>query len=133
MLAFQSARSAHQYSMAIQQAFQAHNDEHPWEPIKEAGDFFGRHVIPASRNAGQSQGGKILVSALVTELVASSGDIRFNDGREVELKGLAGTHRVYQGGVAACIADVKTLRRVLLLSTFLGTPWPYQPLWRISV
>ena len=39
---------------------------------------------------------EILVSALVRELVASSGDISFNDGREVELKGLAGTHRVHQ-------------------------------------
>ena len=82
--------------MAIQQAFPAHNDEHPGEPIKEADDFFGRHVIPASRNAGQAQGGKILVSTLVTELVASIGDISFNDGREVELKGLAGTHRMHQ-------------------------------------
>ena len=35
------------------------------------------------------------VRALVKELTESSGDIRFDDGQEVELKGLAGLTRVH--------------------------------------
>ena len=50
----------------------------------------------AARIAGQAQGGEILVSSLLKELTESAGDIAFGDGREVELKGLAGTHQVHQ-------------------------------------
>ena len=70
------------------------------EPIAEEdpdgqADFFGRHVILASRVANEAQGGEILVSALLKELTESAGDIQFGEGREVELKGLAGSHRVF--------------------------------------
>jgi hypothetical protein len=36
------------------------------------------------------------VSSLLKELTESAGDIEFGEGREVELKGLAGRHRVFQ-------------------------------------
>jgi hypothetical protein len=36
------------------------------------------------------------VSSLLKELTESAGDIQFGDGREVELKGLAGSHRVFE-------------------------------------
>jgi class 3 adenylate cyclase len=107
MLAFQSARRALQCAIAVQRAFAQHNEGaeepirvrmglHAGEVIKEADDFFGRHVILASRIANEAQGGQILVSSLLKELTASAGDIQFGEGREVELKGLAGSHRVHQ-------------------------------------
>ena len=39
--------------------------------------------------------GEVLVSSLVRELVADGSNVAFLDGREVELKGLAGQHRLY--------------------------------------
>ncbi len=107
MLAFSSARRALQCSIAIQQAFAAHNREHPdglvmvrigmhtGEFVREMEDFFGKNVILASRIADQARGGEILVSALLKELTESAGDIRFGQEREVELKGLAGVNRVH--------------------------------------
>ena len=60
-----------------------------------AEDFYGRHVVLASRIADEAQGGEILVSSLLKELTESAGDIRFGEGREVELKGLSGGQRVF--------------------------------------
>ncbi len=49
-----------------------------------------------ARIAGEAQGGEILVSSVLKELTESASDIEFGEGREVELKGLAGRHRVFQ-------------------------------------
>ena len=62
--------------------------------IAEAGDFFGRSVILAARIAAQAVGGEILVSEALREAAADR--FGFDDGRELELKGLAGTHTVYR-------------------------------------
>ena len=43
----------------------------------------------------EASGGEILASALLRELTESAGDIRFDAGRDVVLKGFAGTHQVY--------------------------------------
>jgi class 3 adenylate cyclase len=118
MLAFQSARRALQCAIGMQRAFAQRNQRvgaqldapepirvriglHAGEMIREAdpdgqADFFGRHVILASRVANEAQGGQILVSSLLKELTASAGDIEFSEGRAVELKGLAGQHHVYE-------------------------------------
>ena len=69
---------------------------HTGEVLKNADDFFGKHVILASRIAGKARGGEILVSSLLRELTESGGDIRFGAGRDVELKGLSGHHRVHE-------------------------------------
>jgi class 3 adenylate cyclase/tetratricopeptide (TPR) repeat protein len=106
MLAFQSARRAIDCAIAIQQALAQRNqsaDEpirvrmglHTGEAIKEGDDFFGKHVNLAARIAGQAKGGEVLVSSLLKELTDSVGDIPFGEGREVELKGLAGSHRAF--------------------------------------
>jgi class 3 adenylate cyclase len=106
MLACQSARRAVQCAIGIQRALAEHNETaaepihvriglHTGEVLKDADDFFGKHVILASRIAGEAHGGEILVSSLVKELTESAGDIPFGEPRELELKGLAGTHRVY--------------------------------------
>ncbi|MGB6837451.1 MAG: hypothetical protein WBF66_07085 [Dehalococcoidia bacterium] len=52
-------------------------------------------MVLASRIADEAQGGEILVSSLLKELTESAGDIRFGEGREVELKGLSGGQRVF--------------------------------------
>ena len=107
MVAFSSARRALECAIAIQQTLSAHNAENPGDPIKvriglhtgeaikEGGDFFGKSVILAARIASQAVGGQILVSSLLKALVESSGEFGFGEGREVELKGLAGTHQVF--------------------------------------
>jgi class 3 adenylate cyclase len=61
----------------------------------EGNDFHGRSVLFASRLAGEACGGEALASAVMRELTESAGDIRFDAGREVVLKGLAGTHQAY--------------------------------------
>ena len=105
MLAFSSARRALQFAVSIQQSFEHHEPSqepsrvrmglHTGEAIKDADDFYGRNVILASRIANQATGGEILVSSLLKELVESAGDLTFREGREVQLKGLPGCHRVY--------------------------------------
>ena len=73
---------------------------HAGEPVREGNDFHGRSIILASRIAAEVSGGEILTSALLRELTESAGDIQFDPGREVVLKGLAGTHLVYPVHVA---------------------------------
>jgi adenylate cyclase len=48
----------------------------------------------AARVASQASGGEVLVSNLVRELL-SGGDVGFMESRAVELKGLAGSHRLF--------------------------------------
>ena len=107
MLAFQSARRALECAVDIQRAFAKRNDSadepirvriglHTGEALKEASDFYGKNVILAARIAGQAQGGEILVSSLLKELTESAVGVTFGEGREVELKGLKGKHRVFE-------------------------------------
>jgi class 3 adenylate cyclase len=73
---------------------------HSGEAIREEGDFFGRSVILAARIAAQARGGEILVSEELKERASDGGPdgapVGFDEGRELELKGLAGTHRVFR-------------------------------------
>jgi class 3 adenylate cyclase len=119
MVAFQSARRALECAVAIQRGMEPHppapsplrgegeNGEtrvrvriglHAGEALREDDDFYGKNVIMASRVAGKAAGGEILVSALLRQLVESSTDVAFSEGREVELKGLSGRHTVYSVG-----------------------------------
>jgi len=118
MVAFQSAKKGLDCAMAIQRAFKSspplHDVErgpggeirvriglHAGEAIKDGDDFYGKNVIMASRVAGKAGGGEILVSSLLRQLVESSvGRDTFGAPREVELKGLTGTHTVYAVGPA---------------------------------
>ena len=108
MVAFQSARRALQCAIHVQRAFAAYNDAHPDEPvrvriglhtgeaIKEDDDFFGKNVVLAARIANEAQGSHILVSSVLKELTESAGEFNFDEGREAQLKGLSGTHRVFE-------------------------------------
>jgi class 3 adenylate cyclase len=107
MLAFSSARRGLACAIEIQRALGEHAAKNPDEAIRvriglhtgeaiaEAGDFYGRHVNLAARVGAVARGGEILVSSLLRELTASSGEFEFDEGRDVQLKGLAGTHRVH--------------------------------------
>jgi class 3 adenylate cyclase/ketosteroid isomerase-like protein len=107
MIASQSARRGIQCAIDIQRAFTKYNETaqeplqvriglHTGEVLKDADDFFGKHVILASRIANEARGSEILVSALLKDLTESGGDVAFGEAREVELKGLAGTYRIHE-------------------------------------
>jgi class 3 adenylate cyclase len=108
MIAFPSARRAIQCARAIQEAIARELSDHPdgpirvriglhtGEAIREESDFYGKNVVVAARIADQAKGGEILVSSVVKQLTESAGDVGFEDAREVELAGLAGTHAVYK-------------------------------------
>jgi len=108
MVTFRSARRALLCAMAVQRAMDGHgklcpNESicvriglHAGEVISEAGDFFGKNVIVASRVADRARGGEILVSSLLKDLVESCGDFTFDQSRVVKLKGLTGSHRLFR-------------------------------------
>ena len=68
---------------------------HVGKSVRRGDDLFGRNVAMAARVAGQAEGGEVLVSEPVREAVHESNGIEFDDGRDVELKGFSGTHRLY--------------------------------------
>jgi class 3 adenylate cyclase len=63
--------------------------------VRRGDDLFGRNVAMAARVAAQAEGGETLVSAAVRDAIGGQDDIAFDEGREVELKGFAGQHRLY--------------------------------------
>ncbi len=107
MVAFDSAARGLRCAQSIQKRQQAWNEGrtddafrvrmglHTGEAIRDADDFLGSTVNLASRIATAARGGEILVSALLRELCASTGEFSFDDGQELELKGLSQPHRVF--------------------------------------
>jgi class 3 adenylate cyclase len=114
MVAFDSARRGLACAVGIQRAMTAYNEQHVAEPlrvriglhvgdvVKEGADFFGRNVVLASRVAGQARGGEILVSSVLRQLAEGASDVAFGEPRELELKGLKGTHTVYAVRLDGC-------------------------------
>jgi len=114
MLAFPDPCEALECAIDVQRAFAERERDgsaeplrvrmglHTGEVISEEGDYFGKNVILAARIAAQALGGEILVSEELRQSVSGeNGDgLRFDAGRELELKGLAGRHRVYRAGWA---------------------------------
>ena len=49
----------------------------------------------AKKRVYLARGNEILVSTLTNDLVGNAADVLFDEGRNVELKGLEGTHRVF--------------------------------------
>ena len=105
MLAFSSARRAVACARSIQiEIANALADNsppirvrigvHTGDALREADHFFGTTVHYAARVASQAVGGEVLVSNVVRELVASP-ELVFLEGRDVDLKGLAGSHRLF--------------------------------------
>lgn len=105
MLAFGSARRAVSCAVEIQRAIgRAFADAsppirvrigvHTGDALHESERFFGTTVNYAARVASHALGGEVLVSSLVHDLVREAG-LEFLESREVELKGLEGTHRLF--------------------------------------
>jgi class 3 adenylate cyclase len=53
-------------------------------------------VVCAARIADQAEGGEILASSLVKDLIEGRGDIPLREIGEVELKGLAGEQKLFK-------------------------------------
>jgi class 3 adenylate cyclase len=104
MIAFADSEQAVRCSVGVQQ--ELHGDPQRWEDIRvrmgvhmgtsvrRGDDLFGRNVAMAARVADLADGGEILVSTPVHDAVGGI-DIRFGPPRDVELKGLQGTHTLY--------------------------------------
>lgn len=105
MMAFADPENAVRCSADVQAALE--DNPQRWESIKvrigvhmgtsvrRGEDLFGLDVAMAARVAGQADGGEILLSAPVGEAVAGLDDILLGAPREVDLKGLRGTHVLY--------------------------------------
>ena len=107
MVAFGGASSALQCAVGIQCDFAVRNRSkpdlpvhvrlglHAGEAIRDGNDFLGGAVILAARIAQQAKGGEILVSSVLKDLCDLSGEFRFEQGRDIHVKGLSETRRVY--------------------------------------
>jgi DNA-binding NarL/FixJ family response regulator/class 3 adenylate cyclase len=106
LLAFPSARAALRCAVDVQRSLpiasapdlRVRMGMHTGEPAVREDDLHGRTVIKAARIADLAHGGEVLVSGIVRELAGADEDfeeeIWFEDGREVELRGLRGRHLV---------------------------------------
>lgn len=107
MVVFPSAAKALRCAASLQRRFTDFQADQGRERVRvriglhtgdieaQDGDFVGRAVTLAARVADTAMGGEVLVSSLVRELAGSNGDFAFDDGRQVDLKGLTGPHVVY--------------------------------------
>jgi class 3 adenylate cyclase len=68
---------------------------HMGRSVRRGDDLFGRNVAMAARVAAQAAGGEILVSQPVRDALRDDDEIRFDEGRDVELKGFSGSHRLF--------------------------------------
>jgi adenylate cyclase len=104
MLAFSSARQGVTCAIAIQREIRHAFDDrsppisvrigvHTGDALQEEDTFYGTTVNYAARVASQAVGGEVLVSSVVRELLSGSG-IPWIESRDVELKGLDGSHRL---------------------------------------
>jgi class 3 adenylate cyclase len=107
MIAFSQAEDAVRCGLDLQHALQKdgkrkRNEEirvrigiHMGRSVRRGDDLFGRNVAMAARVAAQALGGQILVSEPVRDAVRDCDGIRFDDGRDVELKGFSGSYRLF--------------------------------------
>jgi adenylate cyclase len=68
---------------------------HMGKSVRRGDDLFGRNVAMAARVASEAGGGEVLVSEVVRDAVSDVDDITFDGGRDAELKGFGGSHRLY--------------------------------------
>jgi class 3 adenylate cyclase len=106
MTSFSSATKALECAIAMQRAFAERNEsaEEPikiriglnaGEPIAEEEDLFGTAVILAARIAAKAEGGEILASEAVRQIVAGK-KFPFSDLGETALRGFEDRVRIYQ-------------------------------------
>jgi len=68
---------------------------HMGRSVRRGEDLFGRNVAMAARVAAQAVGGQILVSQPVRDALRDCDDVRFDEGRDAELKGFSGSYRLF--------------------------------------
>ncbi len=106
MASFSSATKALECAIAMQRSFEEHNEsaEEPirvrvglnaGEPIAEEEDLFGTAVIVAARIAAKAEGGEIIASDVVRQLVAGKGFL-FADRGDTALRGFEDPVRLYE-------------------------------------
>jgi adenylate cyclase len=110
MVAFARAEEAVRCGIEVQQALpdyakRKRHEEirvrigiHMGRSVRRGDDLFGRNVAMAARVAAEAVGGEVLVSKTVRDAVSKCpdvDDIRFDEGREVALKGFSGTHQLF--------------------------------------
>jgi class 3 adenylate cyclase len=105
MIAFADAQEAVRCCTEIQRALSKDPDRwnsirvrigiHLGTSVRRGDDLFGLDVVMAARVADQADGGEILISEPVRDALGESDGIRVGNSREVELKGLRGTHTLY--------------------------------------
>jgi class 3 adenylate cyclase len=108
LVVFASARRAILAAVDVQRALAVYRDEHPDHPLDMRiglhtgeivdvdGDVFGQNVVVAVRIADHAAPGEILVSGLTRDLTQAGGDLCFDDGHELDLKGLSQPWRVHR-------------------------------------
>ena len=111
MVAFARPDEAVACAVDVQRALHRSRDKdvrvrigvHTGKSVRRGDDLFGRNVAMAARVAAQADGGEILVSEAVRDAAGDSvGDgVAFGEGRDVELKGFRGAHRVFPVDFAA--------------------------------
>lgn len=100
MAAFGSVTSALDAAIEIQrltrdEPFEVRIGVHTGDAIQADGDYIGTTVNKAARIASAAIAGEIVVSSATAEL-ARGREYRLGPSRSVELKGLAGIHRITQ-------------------------------------
>lgn len=102
MVAFAKPEQAVRCAVDIQRSLRKDRDGirvrigiHVGKSVLRGDDLFGRNVAMAARVAGEADGGEILVSDAVLDGCGDLADIGFDDGRDAELKGFAGTQTLY--------------------------------------
>jgi adenylate cyclase len=103
MIAFAQPEEAVRCSVDLQRELHKRPDGirvrigiHAGKSVRRGDDLFGRNVAMAARVAAAADGGEILVSEAVRDACGDASEgISFDDGRDLELKGFSGTHRLY--------------------------------------
>lgn len=107
MVVFTSARVAVRCAVAIQRKLAEYNANRPELPIivriglnlgeviAEDDDFFGTAVILAARIASRAEGGEILVSEVLNNVVAPSGEFHTVSRGSARLKGFPRPQRIF--------------------------------------
>ena len=105
MLAFTSAAAGLRCAIGIQREMELFAKRHPeiemrvaiginaGEAVPEGNDFLGTAVNIAARLSDVAHGGEVLVTSVVRDLVASSGEFAFDGEQMVALKGIADPQR----------------------------------------
>jgi adenylate cyclase len=102
MIAFAQPAEAVRCGVDLQRALRREPDGirvrigiHSGRSVRRGDDLFGRNVAMAARVAAQAEGGETLLSEAVRDALGGQDDIALDEGREVELKGFTGQHRLY--------------------------------------